>query len=687
MLFTVRQRKIFELLWVIRDYVTVKDIADEVSYSEKTVRSDLDVIRDEIVHHNIGRLVAKTNKGFFLEMEKIAYEKIATTFVETNIDERIKNRMCRLLMMLLVQPAVSAQELADCVYLDKGAIKKYLSEVELWLSPFGITLSRSNATYSLLCSEFTRRQLFWYLFIELKFCQKKESAGHLYTSAHTHIKKYFDDADFLTLKIMFAKEMHHFESIIQALEALEQKCHVSYTYDSCVWLVFSVVLVMHRQKLAEDCPAVSATQAIAICPEQEMAHSLCQHLQAATGRVFSADDVRYLTLVLLACELNDVNDELLRVQVCASPQHLEETVQTFILSLSHVVSRGLQRDKQLLWRLILLIRPMIYRQRFAMNRSETEASQSLIRQVKFSYLDLYLEVELCSLLFEQRYALALNEQEISLITLCIKNAQSLALKKIRVAIVCNYGMGISQFVAQKIQRAITQVDIVGILSLRELDQLDHNDCDLVVSTVPLQRSKETVIQVNDVLLPYDLSLIKETVKKMQKSKVLQTLQKKTDGRARGYHQYISPEMLFVISSVKSNPAVLEFICQQATTSGRCDQRYLSSVLEREKVSSTEIAPGVVLTHGDPSLVKENFISLALLREAVNWGGEQDVDVVIMVGFKRAADGKIDGSIAGFYTMLAAMVENDEFMKSLRSCISEQALYQFLTDQNRYEDML
>ncbi|MEN0616763.1 PTS sugar transporter subunit IIA [Klebsiella indica] len=687
MLFTVRQRKIFELLWMIRDYVTVKDIADEVSYSEKTVRSDLDVIRNEVVNHNIGRLVAKTNKGFFLEMEKTAYEKIATTFVENKIDERIKNRMCRMLMMLLVQPEVSAQELADCVYLDKGAIKKYLLEVESWLLPFGIELFKSSAVYSLSCTEVIRRKLFWYLFIELKLCQKKESAKHLYSSAHIPNKKYFDDADYFTLKIMFAKEMHYFELIMKAIEELEKKYNISYTYDSCVWLIFSLVLVIHRRKMVGDRLVAAASEAMETCPEREMAHYLCLQLHASTGLIFSDDDVQYTTLVLLTSELNDVNDESIRGQLCASPLHLGETIQEFILSLSHVVSHGLLRDKQLLWRLILLIRPMIYRNLFGMNRAETGASQSLIRQVKFSYLDLYLEVELCSLLYEQRYSLTLNEQEISLITLCIKNAQSLALKKIRVAIICNYGIGISQFVAQKIQRAITQVEIVGIFSLRELDQLDNNYCDLVVSTVPLQRSKETVIQVNDVLLPYDLSLIKETVKKMQKNKMLQTLQKKTDGRIKSYHQYIFPEMIFVISKVKNSNAVLEFICHQATTSGCCDEKYLSSVLEREKASSTEIASGVVLTHGDPSLVKANFISLAILREPIDWGGEQNVDVVFMVGFKRAPDGKIDGNIAGFYTMLAGMVENDEIMKYLRDCISEQELYRFLIDESKYEDVI
>ena len=59
----------------------------------------------------------------------------------------------------------------------------------------------------------------------------------------------------------------------------------------------------------------------------------------------------------------------------------------------------------------------------------------------------------------------------------------------------------------------------------------------------------------------------------------------------------------------------------------------------------------------------------------------------MVGFKRSSDGKIDGSIAGFYTMLAAMVENDGLMKSLRNCTSEQELYRFLIDENKYEDVI
>lgn len=690
MLFTVRQRKIFELLWVIRDYITVKDIADEVSYSEKTVRSDLDVIRQEVCHHSIGKLVAKPNKGFFLEMERAAYDKISATFVENKVDGRVKNRVCRLLIMLLMQPETPLQELADCVYLDKGAIKKYLTEAEAWLARLGIALDKRAAYYRVRCNEMARRNAFWHLFVELKRCLKKDEAAGSVATCRTPDKKYLDDIDYLALKTLFKKEMSYFDAISQCIEALESKFSVNYTYDSYVWLIFNLILTLHRQdekNCARPSASVFSTMDIRHCPEQEMARFVCQQLAASMGIATLNSECQYVTVCLLTSELNEIKDTDVKARVFASPDNLVAVTQTFISSLSHVVSSELSKDKQLLLRLILLTRPILYRCAFDMNRAPVDASQSLVRQVKFSYLDLFLEVELCGVLYDQHYGISLTEHELALITLCIKNAQSLALKKIRVAIVCNYGMGISQFVAQKIKRAITQVEIVDTLSIRELSRLDNELCDLVVTTVPLNRTKDTTILVNDVLLPYDLSLIKEAVKKMQKSKMLQTLLKRKAGDSAGFQDYVIPQLTFLLHDETNKDAVLAGVCQRAVELGFIEPAYLSSVLERENASSTEIAPGVVLTHGDPNLVKKNYISLTLLREPVSWAEGQRCDVIFMVAFKKEANGRIDGRIAGFYTMLANMVENEEAMKALRHCSCEQDLYQYLISDVGCEKMI
>ncbi|MEA9390273.1 PTS sugar transporter subunit IIA [Acerihabitans sp. TG2] len=677
MLFTIRQRKILELLWMVRDFITVKDIADEVAFSEKTVRGDLNFIGQTIGYHNFGKLIAKTNKGFYLDVNRAAYDKISASFSDNNIDHRIQNRLSRILVTLLVQPETSLQELADCAFLDKSALKKYLAEAEQWLARFAIMLEKTGSSYTVRASEYQLRKAYWHLFTDLK---GRVINGGVF-NAHDENPTYsLDNSDYLALKTLFRKNLAYVEAIAQSIDRIEKNFAINYTYDGYVWLIFNLLLVLSRHHAVPESTVilpVTICDNLGQCVEQEMATFLGQQLQILTGLPWSNAEHRYLTACLLTSELNEIKEESIKDTLFSSPPEIVKVTQTLIQSLSSIVSSDLVRDKHLLLRLMLLIRPMIYRLTFDMNRTETESIRLLVRQVKLSYLDLFLEVEFFNSLYEQRYGISFSDHETGFITLCIKNAQSLSLKKIRVAIVCNYGIGISQFMAQKIKRAITQVDIVDILSVRELHRLDNNFCDLVVTTVPLNRPKDTTIQVNDVLLPYDLSLIKNAVKQMQKNQMLESVLSHGEYQKDAFRKYLPPEMTFIFSGMTHKESVFAGICQRAAALGYTSTDYLHSILEREKVSSTEIAAGVVLSHGDPLLVQRNFISLTRLTTPVDWEGGGCSDMIFVVAFKKAADGKIDSSIAGFYAKLVLLVENDAAMKLLRCCETEQELYQHL----------
>lgn len=160
-----------------------------------------------------------------------------------------------------------------------------------------------------------------------------------------------------------------------------------------------------------------------------MAIYLCQQLKIAAGGRSATLERHYITACLLCCELNEIKEKNLIEQVISSPPDIMEVTQRFILSLSNIVSGELVRDKSLLSRLILLIRQMIFRLTFKMNNVETESAQLLVRQVNLSYLDLFLEIEYFIRLFEKQYGTAFTDHEIGFITLCIKNAQSLSMKK------------------------------------------------------------------------------------------------------------------------------------------------------------------------------------------------------------------------------------------------------------------
>lgn len=184
-------------------------------------------------------------------------------------------------------------------------------------------------------------------------------------------------------------------------------------------------------------------------------------------------------------------------------------------------------------------------------------------------------------------------------------------------------------------------------------------------------------------MPYDLALIKETVKKMQKMKSLQSLTHIKE--IKGFQHFIRQDMVF-ISHFEDKYQALESISQHAEKLSLCEDKYLLSVLDREKAAPTQIGPGVVLTHGHHGWVKTNFISISLLTKPILWSDDFYVDIVIMVGLKKAANGKFDSTIAEFYTALAALIENDHLMKILRSCDTRESLFDFFININNLRNI-
>jgi len=682
---TVRQRKIFELLWSVRDFVTVKFISQQVSFSEKTIRSDLDSIKNSIDSQRIGKLIAKTNKGFYLDIERSAYEKISANQIAAEPMSKMKNRTHSILIFFFQESCFSLQDLADRIYLDKRSLKKYFDEAEEWLKKRNITIFRENSLYQLTYDEIDFRRALWDLFIEIKDSLKIENYRDNETGISSSQKHHIDVSDVYALTMIFKKEICFLGALQTAINNLEEKSKNKYTYDAYIWMLFSALVIVHRNEYTitlDKFLSESLLSEIYNVNESVMSSFLVGELQSITQITINQSEIEYLTICLLCAEFNKITNVEIGYDYIAE-HTMTCLIKNFIFSLSHVVGTEISKDKFLLQRIFYLLKPMTYRHRFRIKSDKSYASQALVRQVKSSYLDLFLEVELCCEIFNQRYMITLSEIDMSLITLCIRNAQSSAVKKIKISIVCNHGMGISHFISHKIQRAISQVEIVDVLSLREIDRLKSNNSDLVICTTPLESNEYQVIQVNDTLMPYDLSLIKETVKQMQKMKSLQSLINLKE--IKGFQRFIRPDMVF-ISHYEDKYQALECISQHAVKSNLCEDKYLLSVFDREKAAPTQIGPGVVLTHGYPDWVKANFISISLLTKPILWSDGFYVDIVIMVGLKKAANGKFDSSIAEFYSALAALLEDDDLMKMLRSCHTRESLFDFFVNINNLRNI-
>ena len=65
----------------------------------------------------------------------------------------------------------------------------------------------------------------------------------------------------------------------------------------------------------------------------------------------------------------------------------------------------------------------------------------------------------------------------------------------QVIVVCPEGIGFSRLIAHRIERFVSSVRIVDIVSLRKLNTMDLSKIDFVISTVPIQKCEKPVVLV------------------------------------------------------------------------------------------------------------------------------------------------------------------------------------------------
>nr|HMQ55957.1 hypothetical protein [Anaerolineae bacterium] len=111
-------------------------------------------------------------------------------------------------------------------------------------------------------------------------------------------------------------------------------------------------------------------------------------------------------------------------------------------------------------------------------------------------------------LVTERTGVILPASEVDVLALLIRAAflrESTSRPK-RVLIVCPSGMATAQLLVARLKARFPSLDIVGVLSLRELSAERVAGVSLLISTVPVQppRPGLRVIQVHPLLLPEDV---------------------------------------------------------------------------------------------------------------------------------------------------------------------------------------
>ncbi|MEI5994587.1 hypothetical protein A5880_002173 [Enterococcus sp. 4G2_DIV0659] len=493
-----REIKILLLLLDLEDSVTTKELAETFQVSVRTIKYDLDNVREWFKEQNV-ILQARRNKGIWLDIpdsERLTLknEIIEVERFETYPDQEL--RVNQLIFRLLLAPdCLTSQELADDLQVSRNTIVSDLDRVDELIQTYGLTLNRqSRQGFSINGEENKIRLLMEYI------TQKEITEYDIY-----QIMSYFVQSG--QQKKM--QEVHVgvntiFQTIYQVAlkemtSLLDPSLFDQFNYAEILSITLRVAIAASRMQLHHTVGAYKMlTNQKVLEQKQELPFLLMK-------KVFD-----HYELPLLADEYFYIYSD---VFVANNQQDIVGLTEELIKDVSEEISFPFYRDRQLFTNLFAHLSLRLTKKHLFINEYNP-----FVDDIKAKYPQLFSAIQLASQSDIVGSALLINDSFIAYIALHFLVAYEKNLHEVnvvRIVYVCSTGLGVTSLIEQKIMEEVSNVEIAGFASvLNAADVIEEKNPDLVLSIFPIEIVNRPFIKVNPLPTEADLHSVQEEVNKI-----------------------------------------------------------------------------------------------------------------------------------------------------------------------------
>lgn len=641
-----RQTEILRILCKNRNFMTIGDIAELAGVSPNTVRSDLSVIKEELKSADAGSLESKPHIGVKLISTDEKIKKLENN--SNNIDKEI---VFFILRQLFKNDTLTAQKLSERYFLSRTLTENVLSYTEKWLSKNNIVFERKRGKgISIKYSEFNYQTAFNEFFTKYKdmyfgLVAERESFYPIITGRdYTSICAALDGFDI--------------SQILKAIYELEKEFGYKYNYLSSVKLSFMLSLFIIRKRKGKEIqpPKPSKTMSDGKM-DSETTKVLSKKLSEYLKITISANDEKYIEFLLATSEIQEFETE--------EKRHCTEVMETELCRLtvkvvnliSEVTISELKFDKYFIRNMFLQLKVTVSRLKYGV-----VSENPLLSEIKQKYSNMMAAAWLVGNIFENELGLEINENEAGYIAILTGGAIERHMAKLSAAIVCDYGVGISGILTEKLRRIIPELWVDGVYSVRDVRKLKSGQFDFIISAAELQSYNipKEIVYVSNLLSDDDVKKIADEMKKIRNKK-------KKDLKAIGNTvKLYSSDLIFPKLNVKSKEELLKKLCSRLEMLGYVTEQFEKSVFEREKTMSTGIGNMTAIPHGLSEYVNRSVFAYASLENAIDWNGNGEmVDAVFLLAFDLSKNSSVKDEILGFYKSIVNFMEDTDKLKTLR----------------------
>ncbi len=494
---TARERQILEQLLATDQEMTVKGLADSIDVSVRTVHRDLKGVENILKDYDL-KLVKKSGVGIQVigpdeQIESLKLFLFNITHNEYTAEERQTIILCSLLEA--VEP-VKLLSLASDLNVTIATISNDLNKVEEYLSKYNhLTLVRKRGYgVEITGDESAKRKAM------SKIIAEQVDEFDLLSLIRENIqKKTTQHTELISERLLGLVEKKNLLIVEKAIEEMNKELPYSIADSSYMGLVVHLALAMERIVRGEN---ISIDQGyleqLQVTSEYQIAEKIVQKLEKVFQTTIPKAEIGYITMHLRGAKLRHDKEYFIEDKSL----QLALKVKSLIHYVEKRTGQPLMGNHELLQGLVAHLNPAIFRIKENMG-----ISNPLLDKIKSDYEDIFNVVKNgVEVVFPE---LDVPDEEIGYLVL---HFGSVLLrggsKALRALIVCSSGIGTSKMLATTVQKEIPEIKVSRSISLFELNQMNYDEYDVILSTIRLPDLNREYIVVNPILTKDEVKKIK-----------------------------------------------------------------------------------------------------------------------------------------------------------------------------------
>lgn len=474
-------------------YVPVELLAKVFNVSRRTIYNDFDKINYWLKAHNLIELKQVREKGFYLEED--TKRQVLERFHQFN--------------GLYYEFSPSERKAWIYVYLVAHDNPIFLNDIKLMYQ-----VSRNTALDDIkkLKNELSDYQ------IEV---ESERVRGYFVTGNENDIRKRL--IHYLTLiipengwySLMDNSGDHEMDEVVEPYDLFntmtlsmlydfineyESEHEIEYTDDVLNNLVVWFYLIVLRVKQGNIIEVDPVEKDVIYSTSEfsgarKMSHRISQELNIE----IPVDEMHYFAKYLLSSKVNYNFSPNLENQEMKS---LRDVVEKMVYDFQINAAVTFPDHKHMIQNLLLHLKPAYYRSKYGISIENT-----LGDSVKQNYPEIFHLTKKVIHHFEDFIDKPVSESEVAFIAMHFggwlsREGVLLGERRKKLLIVCTNGVGTSRLLESQLEGLFSDIDIVGVTSLREYEKVDVA-VDFIISTIPLNNRGVPVIVVNPVLNNHD----------------------------------------------------------------------------------------------------------------------------------------------------------------------------------------